>query len=92
MMYLHDSREYYLSVACPTKRVPSKSGSRVMDSSSRVSQFLAKSLSYNPIKLINVFPYSSHFAISAPLNSLYVWGERGGRGGGGRLRGHPFDC
>ena len=65
-------------MACPTKRVSSKSGSGVMDSSSRVSQFLAKSLSYNPIKLIEVFPYNSHFAISAPLNSLCVWGERGG--------------
>ena len=43
----------------------------------------------NPIKLTKVFPYNSHFAISAPLNSLCVGG---GGGEEGRLRGHPFDC
>ena len=41
----------------------------------------------NPIKLIKVFPYNSHFAISAPLNSLCVCVCGGGGGGGGERRG-----
>ena len=49
----------------------------------------------NPIKLMKAFNYNSHFAISAPLNSLCVGGGRGGGRGGreeGRPKGHPFDC